>query len=220
MGLRVCPRCGRREEENDFVEGFCPHCYPEVRELARGPEEARFEECPRCGRARLGGEWRELTPESLQEWVLPKVKSRHEVRDAHAHLRGTGASRAVVVELTVEVEGRPFPVRLTARAPVTKRLCEDDVRQSAGYFEAVLQLRGDAPRVESMAERLAARTRRLGSFVTKAARVKGGLDLYLGSNEVANRLVRESGIAYQSSRELGGVKEGRRVYRVTYSLRV
>jgi len=219
-GLRVCPRCGKREEDNNFLEGFCPACFPQMRELARGPKELELPECPRCGRAFLLGSWVPLETRALSAWLLPKIRSKYPILRSKAWLEGTASTRVAVAELELDVEGQLFKYPLRISAPVLKRLCEDDLRKAAGYFESIIQLRGDSERVSKYGDRVAKRVEALGSFVTKVEEVRGGVDLYLGSNIAAHKVISELDKPYETSRALGGVRQGKQVYRVTYSVRL
>lgn len=216
---RLCPRCGRREEENEFVEGFCPLCFPQVRELAKVPPKLEVPECPRCGRAFFAGEWQKLDDEALCRLLVHKVRSAYDIAGASARTEGEGRSREAVLKLELEVEGRRFKHEVRIPFPVTKGLCSDDSRKAAGYYEAIIQLRGEPERVMKTAERFGRRLKSLGSFVTKVERLHGGLDVYVGGKAAAREAVGELG-HFDSSRTLAGMRGGKRVYRVTYIVRV
>ena len=65
---RVCPRCGRSQEEVAFVGPLCRDCYVEVVGVARLPRLVHFVYCQYCGRYKYQGGWNEPTG-GLEETV-------------------------------------------------------------------------------------------------------------------------------------------------------
>lgn len=217
---RMCPRCGKAEQETEFLEGFCSSCFPEVRVLAKAPDKLELPECPRCGRAFLAGVWTELTGDVLHSWIAPKVKSVYPITKIRVHLEGTAAYRVAVVEATLDIEGNSFKYILRIPTPVDKRVCKDDLKLSQGYFESIIQIRGDEEKVERLAQRAIKLTEKFDSFITKQEEVRNGIDLYIGSNTATHNVITAIGKPFETSRELGGVRQGKKVYRVTYLIRV
>lgn len=58
---RICPRCGRREGEVEFIGPFCRDCYIEVYGIAVLPQHVDFVYCKYCGRYKYQGGWNEPT---------------------------------------------------------------------------------------------------------------------------------------------------------------
>jgi NMD protein affecting ribosome stability and mRNA decay len=92
---------------------------------------------------------------------------------------------------------------------------------SGGYFEAIVQLRGEnRERLRqfgaSLEKRLSEKT-----FVSKVDEKKEGIDLYIGSSKAVVADFSNRGIKALISRKLFGKdKEGRTTYRTTFLVRL
>lgn len=234
-----CPNCGR--ETTELLDGFCPTCAAERLSLIQAPEVMDATECAHCRRQLIGAAWRaggrtrddrleaalrEATRiDARLERVSWKLTPRWEdERNALVSLELSGAIREVVVRRTFQTR-----VRFATTA------CPDCSREMGGYFEAILQVRGDdgtdlerfLPTVERQVESRIATFRAEGrpnAFVSKVERTRHGTDYYLGSKEVARILTSElaegHGAAREESTKLVGRKDGRDLVRSTYLVRL
>ncbi|MCD6387722.1 MAG: hypothetical protein J7L30_05325, partial [Methanophagales archaeon] len=61
-------------------------------------------------------------------------------------------------------------------------------------------------------------------FITKEKKVRGGIDFYVSSSAYARRIsreiVRRLGGSFSESPKLYGIKNGKRIYRVSFSVRL
>ncbi len=105
------------------------------------------------------------------------------------------------------------------------RLCPKCSLQKGGYFEAILQIRGAKEnQMTKIGEIIRRRVDDQHSFITKEEKVRGGTDYYLGARGAAEQAAREIreqfGGKLTVSSSLVGMKDGKRVYRDTYSVRL
>lgn len=235
-----CPLCGR--DVPDLAGGICDACASERKPLLTCPDVVDVTRCAHCGRLLKGGTWAsapaevdplvrdavraeiDLDPE-LSHIELEQDLHWQDERNAMAHLRLRASFRGHAVERSAS-----FKVRLKRSA------CPDCSREFGGYFEAILQVRGSDERV------LRAETDRVlrflhehidrhrdaqktGAWISKSEPVRGGgVDLYLGSLDVARQaahaLADRYGAEYAESGKLVGRRDGRDLVRFTLLVRL
>lgn len=167
--------------------------------------------CPRCGRKngeiafignfceRCRGEMQRAEPEAV---LVPLCRTCGRIK--------LGGWREKSEELLREAG---------AQVRFVPQLCVDCSRRSGGYFEAIIQLRGSAENTAKARDELVERMER-GSFVSKVEQLREGVDIYAGSRKEALAALREMRLKHTSAAKLFGVKDGRRVYRFTYCVRL
>lgn len=212
--LKVCPRCGANSGVKKFIGAFCEDCFAERVQLSL-PRSIPISICKTCGRIRTV-KWEPLSRHSLEKLARREIKGKYENVRFIFPDSGEGTASAVFLvaagDSFVEI---PRQFELLHK----KTQCEDCSRASSGYFEAIIQLRGDEKKVERMCGRLS-RSLQRSTFINRIEEQKGGVDLYIGSNKETQELIEELGIDAEKSFTIGGVKDGRRVYRTTYCIRV
>ena len=92
-------------------------------------------------------------------------------------------------------------------------------RAGSQYFEAIVQLRGDPRRIESMGRRLIARIESR-SFIPKIEELKEGIDIYCGSRNEAISALNSQELGFLRTEKLAGEKNGKRLYRTTLLVRL
>ena len=231
----TCIRCGRASV---LVDGrLCPSCYLEVYGLGRAPERLELTYCPRCGSIRLGGRWLPPPEGGLEEALAILFEQRfrpgeavEEYRVAGVELDEDGGYAVFRVEgrLSGDEEARVVEYRV----PVTLRaqLCPSCHRKASGAPTAIVQIRGRSGRLEED-ERLAVEEQlaRLGPGIADAIisvdEVREGLDIKMidqgAARMLAGKLHRSLGALVKESYKLiGQRRDGRRVYRLTLSVRL
>jgi nonsense-mediated mRNA decay protein 3 len=139
---------------------------------------------------------------------------------------------------TVRAQGRLFgvPVEDEAKVEILWRgeTCDRCSRISGGYFEGVVQVRAEgrplSPRERETAARIAGeveeRLQEGGARLSFISRMteEEGLDIIVGENAMGEEIAREItgalGGRYRVHPKLAGEKDGKRVYRITYSVRL
>lgn len=207
--MLVCPKCGRSSAAVPFFQAFCIHCYPFKLNIPPGFE---FPACKDCERILFRGEWRRVGEKEMAEYVLGKCKGDFAEAD---YTVGDGIATFVLRAGSQEVRvDRSIPIMYPTA------LCPDCSKRRGGYFEAIIQLRGPQPRVKSMARRATAWFEK-NSFIGKVDEPReGGVDLYVGSSKSAMEFAQSLGMHYTLTRKLFGEKEGKRIYRSTFAIRM
>ena len=206
--MLICPRCGKTSEEKVFIEAFCVDCYDFGIRLPKG---LKVEVCKRCGRMRLRGEWQGYDRGKIMAYVEGKC------RGGFSEARydpDTG-----ICTFTFERGGRKVAVGRPVEVERAITMCPDCNKASGCYFEAIVQLRGEGSRVDKWLDRLEKQLSRK-TFISKIEEMHGGLDLYIGSSKAASGTLQALGLKPVISRKLFGKKDGKKLYRVTYAIRV
>jgi nonsense-mediated mRNA decay protein 3 len=206
--MLICPRCGRTSDEKEFVEAFCIDCYEFNIRLPKG---LQVDICKRCGRMNLQGEWQQLNRRRISAYVAGKCRGDFTAVDCDID---TG-----VCSFTFEKSGKRAVVQRQVDLQKQVTMCPDCNRSSGGYFEAIIQLRGEPARVEEEAERIRGRLAKK-TFVSKIEEMHGGLDIYVGSSKVVTAVLHDLGFKPARSRKLFGKKEGKNIYRASYAIRL
>jgi NMD protein affecting ribosome stability and mRNA decay len=218
---KICPKCGARESaDKPFIASFCADCYAETRSLASLPKSIVVRRCPKCGRARVGDEWRDATDEEI---VARELRSKHEIVSAEAKIDAEG--KRATAAAVVEVEGQRVPARASARFETQRQQCEECALRASGYHEAVIQLRGDGSdaankKIEKLARQLARRVER-DSFLSGVKEQKFGLDLLVGGKRAAIDALNALGLDFTTEyKVLGVTRDGKRAVRATMLVRI
>ncbi len=223
---RICPTCGASENEKQFVTAFCIDCFTKQHQLFKTPKKTAFTLCANCKRIRVNGEWlaaqrgeseREFEQRVLKEQILKKTRLAHGVELLHASVERR--KNLAFLHAVFSLEGKRFEASARVRVEEEGRACEDCAKKASGYYEAIIQVRGEPQRVARVARRLE-RALNAETFVVEAVARREGVDLLIGSKQAALQVLSQAGLPYSLSHKLVGVREGKRVHRVTACVRV
>ncbi len=206
MSVLVCPRCGRTSDKVEFIDAFCIDDYPLNIKV---PDRVELEQCTRCGRMRLRGEWTPYSDKKVEGLVLSRCKGDFE-----------GASYDVAYQ-TASFSVKKGSARVERKIPldIRRTICPQCSRMSGGYFEGIIQLRGDRAKAERLAETLLRKLEKK-TFVTRTEEKDEGLDLYIGSSKAVVALMGELGLKVLITKKLVGREAGKRLYRTTFLIRL
>lgn len=203
----ICPSCGVSNEEVRFSGPFCIRCKPVHIEC---PKRAEYQRCSRCGRMRFKGSWAEWNEAKIEEDAIAKCRGEF--------LRGTYSLPDQEATFFVGDKKEMYPLKIKFPVDIIKVICQQCSRQSSGYFEAIIQLRGKQSSIKRYA-RLFKKILAKKTFLSKEEEKKEGMDLYVGSSKEVVALLSELGMRAKISRKLAGQREGKRLYRTTFLLR-
>ncbi|HMA04484.1 MAG TPA: 60S ribosomal export protein NMD3 [Methanomicrobiales archaeon] len=237
MSIResFCPLCGEPS-----AGGLCGKCRAGRTRWMEAAPRVEAITCPTCGSRRTGAIWQE-TPVSREELAgelaVQAVRLVPEARDPE--FRVTSRERSPNrTEAAVRVRANLFgvPVEDEARIEIVWRgeTCDRCSRISGGYFEGVIQVRADGraltPHEQEVAARIAfeveERLQAGGSRLSFISRMtdEEGLDIVVGQNAMGDQIAREVtgalGGRYTVHPKLVGEKDGKRLFRITYSVRL
>lgn len=231
----VCPRCGKPSV------GLCNECRAaETKWLVCDPRVESIY-CPVCGSQKHGKTWTDtlVDRETLVHDLA--VSALH----IHPDVRGTEiviASRdpspnRTIADMTISgtLYGVPVSGKCTTKIVWRREQCDRCNRISGGYYEGIVQVRATdrrpSEREMEFAARIAGQTEdvlqeggsRL-SFVSKIDETKDGLDIVVGSNQmgqtIAGDIAAALGGRLTTHPKLVGERDGKRLYRVTFLVRL
>ncbi|MCD6414421.1 MAG: hypothetical protein J7L23_02215 [Candidatus Diapherotrites archaeon] len=235
MVSKFCPKCGATDKP--FFKGFCVDCYMKDHKLIKIPEEITVDECPSCLRLRLRGEWVTPTPSNLARFIKGKVKVK-ELEDYSISVRETrvqGHRSIIGVKIEGKLGGTPVEIFKEITFIRNVKQCDICAKKKTKYYKALIQLRPKSGSIShdtiQKAFRLVRNRNRAYAIKDREAEIfrfkadSHGIDVYLGSSKAAGDIVNAlrgkfDAQVKKSSTLVGMDRDGRKKYRVTYSVRV
>lgn len=221
--MKVCPKCGRTEKEVPFIGFFCRDCYLEEHPVVRIPERLELSYCVMCERI-YTGRWTEFSLEAVRDWLTKRF--RVDMDNAHISFSFPEVDEDRIAFNYIvrgKIEGVDVEVPGSGEIRLKKTLCPRCARESGGYYEAIIQVRGS--NIYEHAEEIAnmvVHGKGEYNFVAKVIERREGVDLYVGSrkiaDKVAKRIEKKYGIKAVRSYTLVTEKNGKRLYRLTVAL--
>jgi nonsense-mediated mRNA decay protein 3 len=232
-----CPKCGKPTEQ----PGLCTQCTIGDTPWYTCDQRVKHVECPSCGAIKQANTWTDsekihadIAPDLARSAVHfhPDVKKGFvdvvvedtTINRSRAHLTVTGLlyKNPVAASCTVEIIWH-------------KEQCDRCNRISGSYHEGNVQVRADG-RVPSTYEvqmalsiaqqvedSLQAGGERL-SFISEMTPTRDGLDIIIGSQHIglmiSKAIVAQLGGRYTTHPKLVGEKNGRQLFRITFSVRL
>ncbi len=223
-----------------MLSGVCRECFFHNFVLAQLPQVIHAKLCATCGARFTRGRW--IDEYDIETVVLKTVEDNLSIHEAAEDVEVCIAPRQLTphmykaeVEVAAAIQGESVTAVLFTEIRIIRESCEMCSRMSGGYFEGILQIRATdriptdkeletCLRIVDMTiDRMRAKGDRL-AFITETIRSKEGLDLYIGSvnsgRHVCKAIIDKLGGTFTESPSLFGQKDGRDVYRITFSMRL
>lgn len=238
MNNIICPKCGN--EVDKLFDGRCKACFFENFQLAEIPLVLHAKICATCGARFNKNKWTNIG--NLEDIVMNTVEDAllihndvenieiyHEPRQLTPHMY------RVKIEVNASIMGEPLHQELKTEVRVTREACDTCSRIAGGYFEAIIQIRAtnrqpspeELQKCMQITNEVIDRMQKKGdrfAFISNSGEDKDGVDLYLGSTTTSRHICREIesylGGSSTESPTLHTRKEGKDVYRVTFSMRL
>ena len=161
---------------------------------------------------KLRGEWTHFSEKKISDWVESKLKGEFDSVELAPDWKGA--------KFTVEKDGEKVQIEKELNFSLNPDICPECNKKSGGYFEAIIQLRGPDARISKYAKLFTEMLEREGTFISKMVELKEGLDLYAGSTKSTLAIIKRLGLTYGISTSLAGQKQGKRLYRTSFSIRL
>lgn len=238
MNFITCPRCGR--ECYRLFDSVCKDCFFETFKLIELPHVLHVRICSTCGSHFHRGRWEDVG--NLEDVVLKAVEDvlfiHNEAGDVEVYLEPkeiTPYIYKVRAEVDAVVREESVHAEAETEVRIQRTACDMCSRESGGYFEAIIQIRaaGRFPTEEenrrcmAIAREVMESMRKKGdrlAFISEVVEQKEGVDLYMGSMNASRQLCRlitsELGGSFSESPTLVGMKDGKNLYRITFSVRL
>ncbi len=230
--MKRCPICGRPVEGLDM----CPKCYIERREIFWVEDIVELVRCPRCGFFKLSGRWRELTFEdALADYLTRHIRviPELEVKGVRITPLSKGEVGKFLVRVEGELEGELVSSEKVVDVRVKSEVCKRCSWEAGGYYEAIVQVRAEGREiseeeleiVRNIITRVLEKEREnQKAFISKIVERKEGIDYYFGDRNIGRKISRliaeELGGKITESKKIHTRRDGRDIYRFTYSVRL
>ncbi|MFP4655427.1 MAG: 60S ribosomal export protein NMD3 [Methanohalobium sp.] len=238
MSLILCPKCGN--ETDVLYENVCKSCFFDQFQLAKLPHVIHVKFCSKCGSVYYQGVWSDV--DNLEETIIRLVEDELMIHEYASNLdiyfepqQLTPYMFLVRVGIDARVNDLPVNQELETEVRIGRESCDRCSRISGGYFEGIVQIRStnrvpDKSEIEEcmritndVVNRMYEKGERF-AFISKSVESKHGIDLYIGSSNTARQICKqiesELGGKFTESPTLFGQKDGKDIYRVTYSMRL
>lgn len=239
MSIRdtFCPKCGKPTDTG----GFCRECQIGNTPWYTCDLRVMSTQCPSCGALKQVNTWSdsELNREELGPALARSAVHFHpEVRKPSVDVRiedlTVNRSRAFLTIHGTFVKA-PVEAACTVEIIWNKEQCDRCNRISGSYYEGIVQVRaeGRTPSTfeiqvassvaQNIEDNLQAGGERL-SFISDMNEIHDGIDIIIGSQHIglmiAQGIIAQLGGRYTTHPKLVGEKNGRQLYRITYSVRL
>jgi nonsense-mediated mRNA decay protein 3 len=220
---RFCPKCGKPTEH----EGLCNHCRIGNTPWFECDRRVKSTHCPSCGAIKQVNTWTDSERERAGLALdLAKVVTVEDntLNRSTATLALKGLLYNTPVEGTCSIE-----------LIWHKEQCDRCNRISGSYYEGIVQVRADgrlpstfelqmsAGIAQQVEDSLQAGGERL-SFIADMSETREGLDITVGSQHIgtliSQGITAQLGGRFTTHPKLVGEKNGRQLYRITYSVRL
>ena len=209
-----CPICNKSSDDIRFIGEFCEDCT--ISALKRKmPNNAEVYQCKSCERIRVGMDNFQLTKSALTAALKTAIK----VHGCDFKVVSYNKTDAVL-RFKCSVEGGNVEFNDNINLLIRKWMCKDCVRKVSGYYEALVQLRGDTFLVERMLKKLETYVKKNNAFVAKTEKINSGYDLYISDKKMVSYFFALYKLKPERSYTLYGMKKGKKLYRHIYSLRL
>jgi len=233
----ICPKCGGASKTGDI----CEAC--KVADIEWFTYEPRviITRCPKCDALHDQNMWVDDTRDR-EELEYEAVESTIRFyRDAERpeiaiSLRENSNNRTfATIDLSCTLYGVSCAATITIEIIWRSEACTRCTRQFGNYYEGIVQLRADGrkatPAEQDEARKIAIATEQAMneegdrlSFIVDMEDTREGLDIIVGSKAIGEQISRDitkkMGGRYSFHPTLVGEKEGKRLYRVTYAIRL
>jgi len=203
----ICPRCGKTNDEVQFIEAFCINCYPLDIKI---PNRIELEQCKSCKKIKIKGEWTPYKKKRMSDYIVAKCKGNFD--DAEYD------DVENIIEFIIKRHGAEIKVKKEVNININSNMCRDCSRVSGGYFQGVIQLRGNRKMIEKYEKKFLSELEKK-TFITRMDEKDGGVDIQIGNSKAVVALLTQMRIKALITKKLVGAEQGRRLYRTTFRIR-
>ncbi|HOI39346.1 MAG TPA: NMD3-related protein [Methanobacterium sp.] len=235
-----CIECGK--ENVKLYQGRCSSCFASGNKLITIPPDITVEFCAHCSSIHVGDKWvenkqpeEEIIAEKIVQESVPDENAKNVVLEIEP-INQKGSILEMLVKASGTVLEVPIKKEFTLNVKLNRNVCPECSKHASGYYEAVLQLRGDKRPldpdeimradeiIKKLLEKLFPKNRM--AYLTQRIEIKEGIDYYFGSYKAARKVSNAlkdqmGGVIGESPRLMGRDKSaGKDLYRIWISYRL
>lgn len=223
MKEKFCPRCGKETEE--LVDSLCRNCFKEKKDWVKIPDKLTVTVCQSCARKESRG-WEDIPfEEAVRKKLEQKVTSEGKIEKIY--IETEDGLEEVGVEVRGVFKGVEMSEEKNVEVEVEEELCEGCKKIKTGYFEAKVQIRLEDDKGEQILDECEKILKERGKdevMVSGLEETENGFDIFMASNSaakyLAKRLSEKHEVERKNTKTLQGLKDGNKVYRSTYLVRI
>ncbi len=233
----ICPKCGSPSKDGDL----CEKCRMGEKPWITYDSRVEITRCPCCGAIHDLTGWNDTdrTRDDLEnEAIGTAIHIRPEVRQINVSYKLNQYSNnrtAVPVKVEAVLFGQPVSEEFKLEIIWINDACNRCNRQNGNYWEGIVQIRAEGRkasieennRAQKIAIDLENEAQLNGdrlSFITKMEETREGLDIIIGAQSlgelIAREVTRRMGGRFTMHPTLVGEKNGQKLFRITYSVRL
>ncbi|MCC7569736.1 60S ribosomal export protein NMD3 [Candidatus Micrarchaeota archaeon] len=207
--MKVCPRCGKTSEQVDFIDSLCVECYePDF----KVPTKIKITTGKETGKLLYKNQWIPYTDDNIKKVIESHIKGDFE--DIEYDLDHNKLTVFIKVGNTL----RPFERYVVFQI---RRILEPHIAQlRAGYYEGIVQIRGNPQKIPWWRNRLVSFLERHKVGISNEKELKEGIDLYVTDKKKMPEIFHDLNLKFLRTNTLYGLKDGKRIYRDTFLIRV
>jgi nonsense-mediated mRNA decay protein 3 len=231
-----CVECGR--ECTIFKEGVCTSCYLKTHKFTKGPDVIDIPVCTNCESYKIKNIW---TSDLFSDLIRRVIRNNFQISkelekvDISADCKDKLDGKSCKVSIYGFLEGLEISEEHNLLVRLKRTICDVCSKQYGGYYEAIIQVRADGRKldkkdlediklfVENLVEVMIARGNR-SLFISDMGEEHGGYDFYLSDKSAAmtitNKIQEQYGGEIRKSSKDMGLRDSRRVCRMTYLIRL
>ena len=231
-----CVECGK--DTKIFRDGVCFNCYLKSHTFTKGPKYIDLPICTHCGAFKYKNTWTsELFGDVIRRIIKNNFQISKELKkmDINTECKDQNDEMDCKVYITGFIDDNEVTEEHEIKVRQKRTVCDVCSKRFGGYHEAIVQIRSNKKKltdkeldeiqtaVVNLVQGLQAKGNR-GLFITDTSIEHGGLDFYISEKEqgfiIAKKIQEQyGGFIKQSSKNIG-MRDGKQLYRVTYSLRL
>lgn len=228
----ICPRCGKSSTKISFVGDFCLGCTLESKRQVL-PDYIEIVICPKTGVIRTSGKaepkqkaqrYSVSKKKVGEKWIKPdnaliKQMVKRPFKRAGFDCKYKMGDKFVTIYL-MSVDGERIEYKHPFEIRYKKILSPMAGRAAGGYFEAIVQLRGDRTKMERFKRKILKELNKY-TFIAKEVELHEGIDIYVGQKGRIQEIFRDLKLKTVRSKKLSGQRrDGKRLYRDTFLVRL
>lgn len=206
MLRQLCIKCGKAAE----IDNLCKECF--LQQPLFEVEDFHLLVCGNCG-SYYDREWHKESDEGIKEMIGSRIKTPNKIIKKNMSLKRVGNRILADVLCTGSIKGRKKSERRSVIITTKRKMCDNCVKLSGGYYEAVLQARGE--NADSIAEKISGM---LAASIVRMEKVKNGYDIKIMDKGQASKVI-NLGYDVKKTFKLVGEKKGKKLIRDCYSIR-
>ncbi|MEM3373061.1 MAG: NMD3-related protein [Candidatus Anstonellales archaeon] len=208
---QICPICGK---SNIYIlpkKNICIKCYEPTMDIKKSID---IYICPTCNKY-LHGEWKKFDENKFKEFLKNKIKLKGGYIENYDLEKG-------LISVSLIEDGFKFEKEIKIKINLNKIQCLQCSRKSSGYYEAIIQLRGNnVEKIERKLQKIISELEKT-TFVSKLYKIKNnkGFDIYVENKDKVFEVLHKLELKFKTSKKIAGKIDGKDVFRFTYLVRL